>query len=116
MGEAAAGGYTDVVAALLEYNVKLDTQTQSGATALMEAALADQPRIADLLLQHGADPNLTQAGWTALTFAAAHGHKDVVQTLLENGADPNAGSQKYGFLPLMQAASAGNKDIVLLLI
>ena len=27
--EAAAGGYTDVVAALLEYNVKLDTQVQA---------------------------------------------------------------------------------------
>ncbi len=64
----------------------------SGAP-LKNAAQQGHLEIVELLLAHGADPNLREEEIAprghALYAAAAHGHLAVAQRLLEHGADPN---------------------------
>lgn len=57
-------------------------------TALHHAASHDDPAAAQLLLDHGADPNLrNSAGFTPLLLAVARGSRAVVELLLEKGAN-----------------------------
>ncbi|XP_014672289.1 PREDICTED: ankyrin repeat and MYND domain-containing protein 1-like [Priapulus caudatus] len=48
-------------------------------------------KVAQVLLQYGADPNVVSAthGHSALSVAVAHGNQPAVVTLLKAGADPN---------------------------
>jgi len=70
----------------------------------------------ELLLRHGADPNVRDsAGNTALHRAAENGVTDVVAVLLRYGADPNA-RNKEGRTPLHVAAERCRRDVVELLL
>lgn len=59
----------------------------------------DQPAIAGLLLELGADPNARWAHWdaevTPLHLAAAQGHAAMVRVLLGAGGDPAATDGKH---------------------
>ena len=55
------------------------------------AALYKQPKVAKLLLAHGADPNATdKQGWSPLHCAALNGEVVVARVLLAAGAVPSA--------------------------
>ena len=74
-----------------------------GLTALFMAASHGQERMAKLLLEHGADPNIkTSADGTPLHISARKGHTAVVGLLLAHGADPNIRT-RFGWTPLMRA-------------
>lgn len=61
-----------------------------GVTPLMTALAKKKPKIADMLLQHGADVNKkTVNGSTALMIATGNEDPEMVRTLLKKGADPN---------------------------
>jgi ankyrin repeat protein len=80
---------------------------------VIAAAVSGEEEIVELLLAHGADPNIRDAedGWTPL-FAVTHAerHNDshtIVERLLVGGADPNL-TDPDGYTPLFCAARNGN--------
>jgi len=61
------------------------------ATPLHIAAFKDKPDVAEVLLDHGADPNARDKfGLTALHVAAMRGNMDLVRRLVEVGATAEA--------------------------
>jgi ankyrin repeat protein len=84
----------------------------------------DLPMV-DLLLRHGADPNIPSGtladeddwspGQTPLIFAAWRGHGPVVLRLMEAGADVNLAGE-YDGTALHAAVSGGHADVVRILL
>ena len=61
---------------------------EAGETALMVAARTGQHKIAQTLLNAGADWEISNAiGYTALLVAAHHGHRAVIDVLANSGVD-----------------------------
>lgn len=84
---------------------------------LISAARLGYPEIVQLLLEHGADPNMQMQGSrkNALTEIAYNTAPATIQMLLDWGADPNLAGW-CGQVPLMQAARLGLTEIVRMLI
>jgi hypothetical protein len=73
-------------------------------------------KIACLLLDKGADPNLgNDEGWTPLMGAAKNGHYCTVGAILEGGAHPDIQTPK-GWTALMEAVDKGHGEIALRII
>lgn len=92
---------------LLQQDPRLANQTgeyegyYAGAGApLSNAAAAGRMDIVQLLLDHGADPNLPEEQYApkgkALYSAVYHGHYDIAKLLLERGAFPNPPVESSG--------------------
>jgi ankyrin repeat protein len=68
-----------------------DVGADQGTTPLIEAARANDPATAALLIEHGADTNAVLPGTsnmpTALTYAAYHCNADMIRLLLAHRAD-----------------------------
>ncbi|MEJ2421415.1 MAG: ankyrin repeat domain-containing protein, partial [Acidobacteriota bacterium] len=99
LGAAAFGGHVDTVQFLVDRarispdDREMTTEgTANGWTPLMWAALGDRPRVAELLLDRGADPNLKEFddGYRAAHFAARRGATGVLKILIAHGADIEA--------------------------
>ena len=90
-----------------------------GWTPLHLAAAFAGPEPVILLLEHGAhvhQPSHNPLRNQPLHACVALNHSpDVARALLEAGADVNA-TQHGGYTPLLQAAAAGKKDLVVLLL
>ncbi|HEX3436544.1 MAG TPA: ankyrin repeat domain-containing protein [Pseudacidobacterium sp.] len=90
-----------------------------GWTPLHLAAAFAGPEAVTLLLEHGAHAH--QVSHNPLRNQPLHAcvslnnSVDAVRSLLEAGADVNA-TQHGGYTPLIQAAAAGKKEIVLILL
>lgn len=110
-------GATEVLRVLLDAGADVNVASDEICfTPLMAAARSGQRDAVQLLLEHGADPNLTcQTGSTALVFAAKKGHPAVVTLLLGHGSDANAGEGSCG-TSLMWAARNGHAEVVNLLL
>ncbi|CAL4097845.1 unnamed protein product [Meganyctiphanes norvegica] len=68
-------------------------------TLLHIAVQNNQPDLANLLIKHGADPNMRDLRgkkYVALHYAAENGYPQVMQTLLQAGADPNIKEGEFG--------------------
>ena len=92
-----------LLVSLLRQGVPIDLRVAGGATPLSYAALWSDADKLELLLEHGADPNLSDdQGATALLLGA--GSLEKVRLLLAAGADPNARSN-LGNTPLIAAAA-----------
>ena len=101
-----------VVGCGVDPNVREDNY---GATPLHVAAEYGYSEIVEVLLEHGATPNIRDKdGRTPLHYAAMFGNSKVVEVLLEHGADPNI-RNKYGSTPLHYAAAFDYPKIVELL-
>lgn len=85
---AAGRGNVDVVALLLEHGGDVKTKDGYTMTALHRA---DNPAIAKILLDRGADLSArSDNGWTPLRMALKYNKtNDLVRYLLERGADVN---------------------------
>ncbi|KAK2037828.1 ankyrin, partial [Colletotrichum somersetense] len=69
--------------------VPVNARTKQGITPLLASVLQGQLDLANVLLKHGADPNIAAAGGcTPLIAAAKSGRQDLVGALLASGADP----------------------------
>lgn len=73
-----------------------DIDAGSGyGTALMGAAVKGNAEIAEILLDHGADPDARDAeGNTPLTFAAMFQNEETARLLIDRGAGPSIKNKK----------------------
>lgn len=102
MHKAAKKGEVDIVEYLLGKGVPVDLVDEALMTPLHAACSNDNPyvavKVAQLLLDHGADVNAVSGkdGKTAIMLAseAAYWNSDVVSLLLEKGADVNVVDKK----------------------
>ena len=118
---ASKEGHIEIVQALLDKGVSVNTKQNNGYTALMAASGEGHKEIVQLLLAKGADINEMAPALvggmdiTALMMASMHGHREVVQALLAKGADVNA-KMANDYTALMAASEQGHIEIVQLLL
>jgi ankyrin repeat protein len=88
-------GSADAVRLLLAHGANVNAkEPNQNQTALMWAAAAQHPKVAQVLIEAGADlQSHTKTGFTALHFAARVGDMESTRTLLDAGVDPNIRSQ-----------------------
>lgn len=88
-----------------------------GETPLHQAIAAFSVRIAQMLLEFQADPNIQQNdGDTPLHQAVFKGNNEVTELLLKHNADPNIVNKCFGRSPLHNAVEYGSFEVVELLI
>jgi hypothetical protein len=74
----------------LKAPININERDAYGYTPLIEAAIVNNESIAELLLHHGADPNLQDmTGATALHWACENNNLVLAALLLEHKANPN---------------------------
>jgi len=112
----AAGGSIPLAKHVLALKAPVDTiSPQHADTALGLAVLSNRTEMVQLLLQHGANPNLgvsrDSLGRFAppLSVAAQHGNPEIIDLLLGAGADP-AKANNMGDLPIHYAARSGKLE------
>ena len=121
LGLAAFFGHPKIIAYLIEQGANVNAPSKNpmrvcplhSAVAYRQSSVAYE--IAEMLLAHGADPNVFQGGgWTPLHAAAVHGQLALAKLLLVHGADVNAVSEN-GKTPLQMAAHSENQKMIELL-
>jgi ankyrin repeat protein len=117
--EATAAGRTDRVEALLEQQpALLDAYARDGFMPLGLACYFNQPAVAKLLVERGADVNRVAnngSNVAPIHAAVAANSEPITRLLLENGADVNL-PQSGGVTALHSAAHRGNVGLVQLLL
>jgi len=84
---AARFNHRDIVDELLTAGAKVNLQSKTGWSALMEAIVAGSAEIVDLLIKHGADVNArTFVNATPLYFAQEKGIDEIIKLLKKNKA------------------------------
>ncbi len=89
---ASISGNLDAVKRQIAFGADLNQRTDDGQnnTALILAVTFGNKKVANALMEAGADVNLQKTdGSTALIAAAFMGRPDMVKALLKNGAEPN---------------------------
>jgi ankyrin repeat protein len=106
---------------LLEHGVDVHAMDKFHETALPLAAFRGRLEIAQVLLGHGANPNVEdEYGWTPLHLVSegkynSHEHDvSIARLLLEHGADVNLGIRK--FTPLHSASFNGRLELARVLL
>jgi ankyrin repeat protein len=96
MLKACRAGRAEEVEAMLKQGFPPNFSIYGHTTALCEAAQPGHEDICDLLLCHGANPNMPRPFYTSMTFGGeiyplslATEHPAILKRLLEAGADPN---------------------------
>jgi ankyrin repeat protein len=117
LAAAARAGRGAIVSALLsdaaaQERRELDMPDARGSTPLMLAIHAGRSRLAETLMEAGADVNASNAlGETALAEAAFAADEDVGAKLLSKGAKPDT-VDRYGKAPICYAAARGASRLV----
>jgi len=116
LSAAAFYGHRNVVEFLIGKGADIDkADMEGGRTPVHQALIGNEPEIAGVLIQAGADPDArTLAGFSPLMYASIYGLSDLVTTLLGRGADVNARTND-GESPLVLAAQSGAAETARLL-
>lgn len=117
LGLAAFMGQQEAVELLLAHGAEVNVASHNPQRVMpLHGAVAGQHLlIANILLEHGAEPNALQAdAFTPLHGAAQNGQLEMVQLLLRYGAAPNAHSSD-GKTPLDLARAQQHQAVVGLL-
>lgn len=123
---AAFRGDTEIMKLLIDAGADVNAPSGIG-TPLAQAAWADRTDATQLLLEHGANPDIAGFGdgYAPLHWAASSEERndDLVRMLLQHGANPNAGGGEpvEAFMgtpqtPLMLARRRGNSTVINLLV
>jgi ankyrin repeat protein len=109
--DAVKSGDREAVRALVKQPAQVNAAEPDGTTALHWAVRANDLDTVKLLLAAGANPNAANRyGVTPLSLAAQNSNPGIAAALLQAGADAQ------GPLVLMNAAHAGNPEVMKLLI
>ncbi|XP_023813064.1 cyclin-dependent kinase 4 inhibitor B [Oryzias latipes] len=108
---AAAKGNAAEVERCLSAGAEVNGRNRFGRTAV-QVMMMGSTAVAQVLLRHGADPNVADSstGATPLHDAARTGFLDTVQLLVEAGADPQA-EDREGRSPGDVARQNGHADV-----
>ena len=114
---AAMKGDGERVEALLAAGEDVNVAQGDGSTALHWAAHRNDPQMARLLIEAGADIGATTrvGDLTPLFMAAKNGNATIVELLLDAGAEADS-TNTNGTTPLMLAAASGDVGTVELLL
>jgi ankyrin repeat protein len=116
---AAMYGDLEMVQVLLEYGVDVNTKNKYGSTPLNYVLMGrhSDPRVARLLIAHGADPNILGCwrGLTPLHHASEKGMIEMVRLLIELGANVEV-KDDMGRTPLDIASGKQSEEIIKLLL
>lgn len=113
---AVREGKEDMVEMLLEQDVDVNKQIETGWTSLTGAAAQGHPRIVRLLLDAGANPDIGNLKKiTPLMFGARYGNIEICRLLLEYGANPDL-QDVYGMTALIVSTREGHADIAEMLL
>ncbi len=119
---ASRGGHADVIEVLLKAGARPEQSDSEGHLALPMAVSYQNlhPKTAlrcvQLLISHGADPNVPEkTGGAVMEAASSEGSADVLQYLLQHGGNSNS-TDSSGRTALMQASENGAVEMVKLLI
>ena len=115
---AAANDNVEAAKILISHGAKIDARDNvNNDTALIYGIRDGKFRVAELLLDAGADPNLIdRRGFAPLHIAAIRNDTKLVRCLLDHNAAINARTQRDGRTPLMIAAAAGFEEMVEMLL
>jgi ankyrin repeat protein len=117
LGLACYFGHLDVAEYLIKAGAPINSTSRNElkAAPMQSAVTAGYEKIVELLLKHGADPNIrAQHGYTPLHAAALNEDEDMIRTLLFGGADLALKSDD-GRLPLDLALEKGYTEAARLL-
>lgn len=115
----AAIGEEDNVRSLIQSGVDINAVDDDGDTALYYAVSNASQGVVELLLKHGANPNICGSNGVPLRLAAGRGWTQIVRTLISSGARVDARSTvatTQGVTALMVAAGAGHVECVQILL
>ncbi len=111
--DASWAGKQEVVSYLLDVKADINATTTGQLTALGAAVKQKHGKIAEMLLERGANPNIADAaGGTPLMDVAWQGDLALVNALLKKGAATNPKRTADGLTALKAAAGANRTDIV----
>ncbi|CAG0911362.1 unnamed protein product, partial [Cyprideis torosa] len=98
---------------LLEYEAKVDVKDSDGCTPLLHATVSGRHSVVELLLAHGADPNITNIYDTTSLHQARSA--ETAELLIQKGAEVNA-KDEDGRTPLFVATENNRHSVVEVLI
>ena len=78
--------YQETVEILLSHGANVRHVDRNGETALHEAVFMGNAKVVEILLDHGADPNVSGIRGTPLEWAKSEGCEDIIKLLKEHGA------------------------------
>ena len=105
----AAVGDVEQMQALVQQGADVNAVDDDGDTALYYALSNGDTDIVDLLLDHGANPNISGTSGNPLHLAADQGWTGVVSSLIRHGADVDA-QQAGGLTASMLAAGTSSTE------
>jgi len=117
LGLACFFGHYESAEYLVKAGAPVNAQSRNGlkAAPIQSAAAGGHRKIAKMLLEHGANPNIREGGgYTPLHAAAQNGDDEMIRILLYGGADLTVKSND-GKTPLDLAMEAGHAKATLLL-
>ena len=116
---ACAHNNIEILKLLLHYDVKLNVKDEQGITPLLYAAVNTNPGMIQLLLEHGADPQVSlPQGETALHIVAECGHIPSVKCFVSDSRIHQLANLKdvNGRVPAAYAAESSQIEVLRLLL